>query len=159
MEIIIKKGERGPLLTWALFVLMYLTNSLKGYFTLDMELWNYNKNELAHQIFAKRSYFSKSGAAVLIKADSKHVGRFTAYAAVIHKKELIYEEITTIYNDRSYHINIEKNYNSWVITVDNKSVEISIATSPIMTYNLTAKLNSSFESNRDIKIYYHEGDL
>jgi len=140
IEIIIEQGKRIPAITWILFGWKFFMKSLKGFFDIDMALWSYDKEQLTHQLFAKRSYFSNDGAAILVKADNHHVGR------------------STLYNDRISDFSIEKQHNSWTIMVDQKYIYIDVESVPIMTYNALTKLNSSYEASRQIKINYYESE-
>ncbi len=156
MEIIIKKGEIAPVLTWIMFVFKFLTRILSGLFMIDMSLWTYANDNLSHQLFSKTSYFSKDGAAILIKADGLHVGRFEVFAAVITNKKLIYNKITNIYNDRKYVFSIERRLNSWIIMVDDKFVEVGVKGLPLMTFHNGPRLNTKFKAKDDININYYE---
>jgi len=158
MEILIKTGERSPAMTWALFVWKFLIRSLEGIFSIDMVIWDYSKNVIIHQLFARKSFFSKDGAAILIKPDSRHVGRFIAYASVLANKEHIYEEITTIYNDRSYEFSIEKSNKSWKIIVDNKFIIVNVNT-PIMTHKMLPLLSSVLKTSKDTIIKIDERNI
>jgi hypothetical protein len=144
MEIRIKSGYHVPVMTWALFVWKFFMKELAGIFSVNMTLWDFTPNDVAHQVFAKKSYFSSDGVALLLNADSKHVGRYRLYAFAISGDTRIHEFVTYIYNGVDYKFAIEKYSKGWKVSVDNNNVLIETGSVPIFTYNELPKVNEDY---------------
>ena len=158
MIITIKAGEHNPVMTWALFVWKYLVSIMRGCFSIGMDLWNFKDSNIAHQLFARKSFFSADGAALLIKHDHHHVGRFTVYAFVRDGHTFVTEELGYFYNDRIYNVSIKKKSHSWKIMFDGKFAEIKVSRTPLITHNDLPKINSKVTTEEDIIINFTQDE-
>ena len=154
MEIKILKGNLRPIMTWVLFIWKYFIRELKGSFSIDINLWSYGGSRSAHQLFAKKDYFSDNGSGLFFVSDKNHVGRYLLYSFTQRGDVKISEYITHLYNDRKYEFSITKETHGWNVMVDDKYIKIKSGRPPFFTYNDLPKINASAVVTRDVVITY-----
>ena len=151
MNILIPEGLKEAAMTWALFVWKFFTFELFGLMSIPMGMWDY-KDNVAHRIAGKKSYFSKSGIAIVAATDSKHPGRFRVYAICLDGDAERIEFIKYIYNDRKYSYKISRRLNNWYIMVDGVNIMMETDGMPMMVHNLLPKLSQKLSIEKDIEI-------
>lgn len=148
MEFIIRIGKHTAEFMAVMLLLMW--KSSKGFFTVPMSLWGYEKDIYWHRITGRKGL--RSSVEIIICCDVIHPGRYLAVARVSEGGSTYSVPIKNIYNDRKYSYSIGLGNGGWEVQVDEKVVNIELRHHPVISFVSFPKLDHKYNTEKEIII-------